>query len=105
MSGLPNFNFPAFGGACLALRERGVETFSPHEKGGEGEEGEAAWNRYLREDLTLLARCRSLVLLPGWPNSRGAKLELAVALGLGMAIWFYDADAVEHLICMGQAGG
>lgn len=90
MSGLPDFNFPAFTAACASLRQHGYTVRSPHEKDGEGQAGDAAYIEYLRADISLLLECRGgIVLLPGWPRSKGATLELSIALGLKMPVWFY----------------
>lgn len=84
MSHYEDFNFPAFTAACVALRALGLEVLSPHEV---GEDGEAkAWADYMRKDLPLLARCRSVVTLEGWQHSRGAVLEVHIAHQLGMPV-------------------
>lgn len=90
MTGLPQFNFPAFAECARRLRAEGLTIVSPHEKGGEGEEGEAAWNKYLREDIVAMMTCHAIVLLPGWTRSKGAKLELSIALGLGFSVWLWN---------------
>lgn len=92
MSGLPKFNFPTFEQCATALRAHGVKVVSPHEMGGEGEEGEAAWNKYLRADVVAMMECNAIVLLDGWPNSRGAKLELSIALALGFKVFYWKQN-------------
>ena len=92
MSGLPEFNFPAFERCARKLRGQGLCVVSPHEKGGEGEAGEAAWNKYLRADIVAMMACDSIVLLPGWSRSKGARLELSIALALGFAVWLWNGD-------------
>ena len=89
MSGVPEFNFPLFQHVAGTLRARGHVVVSPHEKGGEGETGDAAWDRYLRADIAAMMTCKQIVLLPGWPKSRGAKMELSIALGLGFEVFYW----------------
>lgn len=95
MSGLPEFNFPAFQSAVDDLRGRGMTVRSPHEKGSEG--SGMSWESYLREDIGLMLECSALILLPGWPSSKGAKLELSIALGLNWPIYFYDAGTLRDM--------
>lgn len=87
MSGIPEYNFPAFTKACADLRAKGLTILSPHEKPGEGDPHKP-YEQYLREDIELLAKCQALILLPGWPRSTGARMELEIALSLKLPIYF-----------------
>lgn len=98
MTGIPDYNFPAFEAAVVDLRARGHEVVSPHEIEplpclGSGD-AELIWRQYMREDIILLARCDKIMRLPGYENSRGAKLELVIAEALGMEI--EDYATAEH---------
>lgn len=98
MSGLPEFNIPAFIVAADRLRAAGVSVLSPHEiehlePNGPGS---ISWATYMRNDLKCLIRCDAIALLPGWPKSKGAQLELTTALALGMPVYFYrDGELVS----------
>lgn len=92
MSGIADLNFPAFERCAKLMRRRGGCVFSPHEKGGEGESGEKAWEKYLRADIEVMMKCNAIVLLDGWPKPRGAKLELSLALGLGFKVFYWKND-------------
>jgi hypothetical protein len=96
MSGLPDLNRRAFEAATQALRGRGLDVRSPHElPNGE-------WIDCLRRDIRLLTECDALVLLPGWPASKGATLELNIALQLQMDVFAYrHSDGA--LVSMGLA--
>lgn len=83
MSGYENFNHAAFTAACEQLRALGNEVISPHEA---GEEPGLTWADYIRKDLPMLARARSVVVLPDWQCSRGSVLEVGIAQALGMMI-------------------
>lgn len=87
MTGLPDLNFPAFNAAAAALRERGYHVENPAEHGiVEG----AEWGDYLRYDIGRLVTCEGIALLPGWFDSKGARLEVNIAQELGMEVILLD---------------
>ena len=110
MTGIPQFNFPAFEEAAKELRARGVSVISPTEL--EGPEWYAAamsspdgnlthaemkagetWGTVLGRDVTQIAdNCCGVILLDGWHKSRGARLEAFVAIQCGMPTNRYDGD-------------
>jgi hypothetical protein len=94
MTGYEQHNFPAFTEAARALRAVGHDVLPAHEITHEGDEqsaGTLEWSAYLRHDLIELCKqCDAIILLRGWSTSKGAQLELAVALGLGMRVYFWD---------------
>ncbi|CAN7192050.1 DUF4406 domain-containing protein [Acidovorax sp. LjRoot117] len=93
MTGLPDFNFPAFNAAAAALRADGWHVENPAEHGHvEG----AGWADYLRYDLSRVATCGAVYLLPGWSKSKGAQLEVHVAGVLGLQLILADgAEPVQ----------
>lgn len=95
MSGLEDFNFPAFHKAAGELRERGFEVFSPAEadlqKWGTLEEvkAKATYRECLSTDLNyILDHADIIALLPGWENSKGVAAELATAKALNLEILY-----------------
>ncbi|HBO4545378.1 DUF4406 domain-containing protein [Pseudomonas paraeruginosa] len=81
MTGLPEHNFPAFHAEAARLRSLGYQVENPAEHGViDGFE----WADYLRLDLQKLLTCQAIALLPGWMDSKGARLEFTVATNLGM---------------------
>lgn len=81
MTGIPEFNAPAFHAEAARLRALGYTVENPAEvKLPDG----ASWSDYMRADLPLLLKCDTVVLLPGWAHSRGARLEAHLARELGM---------------------
>lgn len=87
MTGLPQFNYPAFNAAEKQLRAVGFEVFNP--VNGEapptpGEERTWAW--YLRRALRQVVSADGIATLPGWADSKGARLEVHVAVELGMPV-------------------
>jgi hypothetical protein len=86
MSGYKNWNYPAFHAAAKELRRRGIAVFSPAEF---NDDTTMSWEVYLRRELRALTRCKAVYVLPGWRNSRGARLEVRVAKALGMPVREY----------------
>lgn len=94
MSGLPNYNYPMFFKAEEILTRLGYEAFNPaHHSGDTLEEAIATvhtdprpWEWYLKEDIKILLGCDYIFLLPGWEDSRGARLEYHVASEVGIKI-------------------
>ncbi len=84
MRGYPDFNFPAFHDAARWLRHEGFEVWSPAEndesEGFDPTKDEALPLRhYMKTDLPAVCDSDLVVVLPGWANSEGAKLEVHVA--------------------------
>ena len=84
MTGLADFNFPAFHAAAAALRAAGWDVVNPAENFG----GRTDLPRetYLRADIVLLVECDAIAMLPGWRKSRGARLEYVIAHELGLGL-------------------
>lgn len=112
MSGLPDYNVPAFEKWAAELRARGYEVVSPAEcDNTEGQENDALRAalaadpkvgpslraQYLRRDFTLLLGCEAIVLLPGWNHSTGATCEALVAAMAGLKA-FEAVDGPHHLL-------
>ena len=108
MSGIEQFNFPAFYEAAATLRAAGHDIVSPAEMDADdGIDGEAmasengdatklslTWAQLLSRDVLILgdeteAAVDGIVFLPGWTASRGAKLEAFTAL-LSRKFYFFD---------------
>ncbi len=117
MSNKPYFNYPLFDSVSKALREQGYDITSPAEMDdtatreeameneggipGQHESGET-WGDFLARDVKMIAdELEGIVLLPDWQTSKGARLEVFVALNLGYPIYEYheklSAQYPEHL--------
>lgn len=92
MTGLPEFNFPAFNSAADKLRAEEWHVENPAEHGHiEG----ADWADYLRWDISRIATCGAIYLLPGWEGSKGATLEVSIAKALGMQFILAPGEAPQ----------
>lgn len=87
MSGLPDWNFPAFNQAAEKVRAWGHDAVNPVDI---NPDHTTPWEICLRADLKALCDCDGIVLLPGWEKSKGAQLELHVAHRLAMSVHFIE---------------
>lgn len=107
MSGLPEFNFPAFDAGAKVLADQGHEVFNPAEndrqKWGSMEniKKNANYRECLSDDLNWILHgngngpAEAIALLPGWEKSKGAAAELALARALGLFIIFMPGAYVN----------
>lgn len=93
MTGIEDFNYPAFNAMADRLRTQGYEVENPADHGiVEG----AQWADYMAYDLTRLGLCGVIALLPGWDLSQGARLEVMIAEHLGMRVVIaHDLVSIE----------
>lgn len=110
MRGIPHHNYPAFDAAAKELRSCGWVVVSPKEisecfgyldpdvddnfpnYGGARSEDEI--KDFILQDIHAILRCDEVCVLPGWENSRGAQMEVAVARMARKKIFTY-ADSTE----------
>lgn len=95
MTGIDDYNFPAFQRVTEALRAQGKVVVSPHEvqHPDGGVPGSLSREDYLRGDLlAMLQHCNAIVVLTGWQGSWGAKLEIHVAEMLKYKAFIYNED-------------
>lgn len=75
-----------FSVAESALEQKGHEPVNPfklnHDHG-------KTWGEYMRVDVAAMMTCDAVLALPGWQVSRGADIEVRLALSLGIPV--YDA--------------
>lgn len=77
--------FTNFEQAERHLVDLGHHAVNPmRENGLDGDDNEHPWAEYMRRDIPLLLKCDGIYLLPGWKESKGARLEGFIALELGM---------------------
>jgi len=84
MTGLPEFNFPEFNRVAALWRGQGWTVLNPAENHG----GDVTLPRtvYMRTDIEQLLTADKVVLLKGWRQSAGARLEVAIARELGLIV-------------------
>jgi hypothetical protein len=91
MSGIADWNFPAFHKVAERLRAEGYVVANPADHFG----GDTTrrWDEYLKVAVAAVTICDLLAVLPGWQESKGARLEVFTARSLGIPV--LDADTLE----------
>lgn len=96
MSGIPEFNFPAFNRAAYILQREGWEVFNPADKEGEtlseeskidgdpikAQKGGFNFRQVYAWDISKVIEADAIYMLPGWEASPGARGEHAVAVAM-----------------------
>ncbi|MFJ4168357.1 DUF4406 domain-containing protein [Paenarthrobacter sp. NPDC089714] len=99
MSGLPAFNYPSFDAAAKQLREAGFEVLNPAENSAP--EG-AEWVDYMKLAIGQLAQADAVAFLAGAGNSKGARIEMRLAVDLEMRVrpvraWLTEAGQSAYM--------
>ena len=91
MSGLPEFNYPAFNAEAARIRALGYDVENPAEN---TPPPCGTWQGWMRISLRQMLTCDTVAMLPGWGKSKGALIEYNLAKSLGMEIW--DANEITR---------
>lgn len=106
MSGIKDFNAPAFIATSAQLRALGFDVISPQEmdaqagfdtKSEDGKMDPLLRRQFLARDFIEVASCDGIYMMKGWSKSGGAKLERAFALDTGMTVMYAD-DAEKEMV-------
>lgn len=98
MTGLPEFNHPAFHEAARQLRAAGFKVVNPAET---TIPRTAPWISHMRKDIAdMVNTCDAVATLPGCEASRGAWAEITLAKNLGWQVhkvsaWLFLAAATD----------
>lgn len=116
MTGIDQWNFPAFFEAEETLKALGHEPINPAHNDGENLEQALeqantrahdpnAWANYMRIDLAHVLACDAICLLPNWQDSKGARLEYQVASQLGIPVMIIrDGKLIPRIKLLGLSG-
>jgi len=74
---------------------RGWAVICPHTNNILMNGPDTTWELFMAGDLELLKRSDAIYMLPGWENSKGAKVEHGIARTLGLPI-YYNLDEVPN---------
>lgn len=109
MSGVPQFNLPAFDAAEADLLGRGLDVVPPADlhdpdvrplalASPDGDVSKLpkkmTWGAFLANDVRLIADggIEAIVVLSGWTGSRGARLETFVGRLCGLPVFAYGPE-------------
>lgn len=100
MTGINDFNYPAFDTTAAKLRDAGFEVVSPTQN---GLPRNAPWSHHMRADIPMVLGCEGVALMEGWQRSEGAQLEHKIALATGIwcqpvGVWLGVARAMQASI-------
>jgi hypothetical protein len=96
MTGLPEYNYPAFHVEAAQLRALGYHGENPAEPPPE----QHSWEAYMRQAIRQMLTCDIAAFLFGWAESRGALLERYIAHQVGLAVIpSAQIELQEHTPC------
>lgn len=96
MSGYPNDNKPIFALYAEYYRSLGFEVVNPHDIGDRLQTEmrcQPTYEQYLEADITEMLTCDTIILLPGWQHSPGARKEVQKGLSKGLKVH----KAISHI--------
>jgi len=88
---------------ALKIWKLGFDVFCPHTM-TQSWVGKVKYWEMICSDLNWLSVCDILFLLPGWQKSRGARVEVEVALKLGIPVYQSFKKLKEVRKCLGKSG-
>ena len=94
MTGYENYNYASFEINATNLRALGLKIESPHENpwpdGHETMDKNKLWRWLMDTAIKQMAACKGIILMKGWPQSSGARIELNLAITEGWPVYYYD---------------
>lgn len=94
MTGIDDYNYPEFERHASEFRSDGIAVISPHEI---TPEFGLPYSHYMKRDIAALLLCDAIIMLDGWENSRGAKLEREIAIACGLRVSTVQEEALRRL--------
>ena len=101
MTGIKDYNAPAFNEAAEALRELDYAVCSPTET-SDFLGLHLSHQQYLRFDFERVLEADFLVALDGWFDSKGARAEILMAIRIGTKVWEWATWGGYNLITEGM---
>lgn len=103
MTGIKDYNFPAFHEAAKKISEIGHCSLNPAED-LDGNPLDPSYpytkeeiHELFRNDVAYLLMVHGVVVIEGWEKSKGANVEVSVALLMGLPIYKIVGDDLEQI--------
>jgi len=111
MSGIADYNRPAFNQVAIELRLRGFEVWNPAEL---NEENTApfSWVHLMKKNVAALVWQDALITMDGWQTSKGARIEHWIATELEIHVFEWSLfkthldkirSGMDHIMVSGLA--
>lgn len=97
ISGRKNHNKEAFSKAGKALADKGIFPLLPTDN-FHGASISSLRPKYMREDISLLMTSDVVVVLPDWKDSRGARIEVAIAQEIQIPVVGLDLEPISEIV-------
>ena len=112
MTGIEDFNFPAFDRAAEILSAAGYEVFNPAQMDrdvGFDPQSATVSNEFLRDalrrDLSAICECDAIAMLPGWEQSGGARVEWMLSCHIGLKVIYLPDGEQTSTVTSSASGG
>ena len=92
ITGRPERNWKAFALAEAFLIRKGHAPRNPHSI-CKYMRADATHDEYMTVCIDALGECQAIYMLPGWEQSKGARMEYREAVERGMCIWYAAEEA------------
>lgn len=93
MTGYKDYNYPAFEKARNEFLSHGMNIESPHlnpwPENHDSMDQETLWQEMMNLCEAQMERCDGIILMKGWPLSKGARRELGWALDAKKSVYYY----------------
>lgn len=87
ITGMKDLNFPAFFAMEEKLKDIGVENVL-NPASNKKDPNTTSWKEFMVDAIDMVMRSEQVVFLEGWEKSKGARVEMELAIGLGLPIFF-----------------
>ena len=78
--------------ASMVVSSLGHSPVSPVTVCRNMDHSKATWKDYMMKDIDVLFDCQHIYMMRGWKDSRGARVEHAIAKELGMEIIYEEKE-------------
>lgn len=92
ITGIETEAIELFANAERELKEKGFETINPLTL---NHEHDKSWHSYMKEDVKALCDCDAIYMLSNWMDSKGAIIEHAIAMYLGLKIYYQSPSDLK----------